>query len=404
MPHERPRLLQVQVQRALRHSPIVGILGQRQVGKTTLMEALVPDERYVSLDRAAQLDAARANPTAFLEQGSALLGVDECQLAPELFPALKERVRAHKKPGQFLLTGSVRFTSRKIIRESLTGRIVALELLPLCLAEVHGFEIGDAARFLRLPVTGMRKLAKERLALVSESRVDEYLRKGGLPGICFFRDPEVRSERFDAQLDTLLRRDIRLVLETSLPYEKIVRALQFLAMNQGKPLAFSELGRFSRISAPSLRKLIPAFEALFLIRRVETMADRRKAQFFLEDQGMATFLAPARETEDDMLRFVFSQCLAQLKYGPARQGQRGRGTIRSYETRGGARVPLVLDVSGELTALIPVALEAPDATAIASARSFLRRHPGAVAAILTRGIDLVPLGSRIFSVPYRAIL
>ncbi|MDZ4678454.1 MAG: AAA family ATPase [Oligoflexia bacterium] len=398
MAHQRQRLLQAQILKSIKHSPIVGIVGQRQTGKTTLTESLVSGERYVSLDQAVQLAAARTNPEAFLDRGTTLFGIDECQLAPELFPALKEAVRVLKKPGRFLLTGSVRFTSRKIIRESLTGRIVTHELLPLCIAELNDYKLGDVVNFLRLSLSEMQKICKNKIQLISEKSVADYLLKGGLPGICFFRDPHVRAERFNAHLDTLLRRDIQLVLETTLPFEKLFKTMQYFAFNQGKPLSISELSRFTRISAPSLRKLVPALEALFLIRRIETIGDRKKEIFFLEDQGMASFLTPRIDAEVDLLRFVFSQCLAQIKY------LHPHSSIRSYETRGGARVPLVLDVSGKMTGLIPTTLETPDTTAIASAESFLRRNPKAVVAILTRGKVVVPLSSKIIIVPYRAIV
>src|SRR5882762_1273074 len=102
MPHSRKRLLKERIRMAMKHSPIVGILGQRQTGKTTLLESLVSSEDYVSLDKAIHLNAAKTHPESFIDRTSNVLGIDECQLAPELFPALKERVRSLKKPGQFL--------------------------------------------------------------------------------------------------------------------------------------------------------------------------------------------------------------------------------------------------------------------------------------------------------------
>ena len=402
MPHERKRLLRDKIEATLRHSSIVGILGQRQTGKTTLMEGLVPAEHYVSLDQAAQLDAAERSPEVFLERGSRLFGIDECQLAPGLFPALKEKVRRSKKLGQYLLTGSVRFTSRKLIRESLTGRIVSHELLPLCLAELHEFELGDVAKLLRTPISRMQTEAHERLRLISEKTTRDFLVKGGLPGICFFREATVRDERFAAHLDTLLQRDLDLLFETTLPADKLRKALRFIAQMQGKPLVFSELSRESRISLPALQRLIPAFEALFLIRRVPTLGDRKKDRFFLEDQGMATFLATggvAGGDETDLLRLIFSQCLAQVKYLYG-----GHASIQSFETRGGASVPLVLDVNGEKTGLIVLARETPDAKAVAAAESFLRRFPKAVVGILTTGRDVMPLSQKIRILPYRAAI
>ena len=135
MAHERIRHASDRLKRLLGFSPIVGIFGHRQVGKTTLLSRHV--RSYATLDLRAQLDRAEADPQAFVSSATEYpFGIDEAQLAPALFPALKEHVRVHRRPGQFILSGSVRFTSRKAIRESLTGRIVHLELLPFTQAEI----------------------------------------------------------------------------------------------------------------------------------------------------------------------------------------------------------------------------------------------------------------------------
>ena len=126
MPHLRNRYVQDLIRKAKAHSPLIGILGHRQVGKTTVLESMC--KAYVTLDVRSQLILANENPEEFLKLNSKYFqGIDECQLSPDLFPALKEHVRKNKSPGQYLLSGSVRFTSRNAIRESLTGRIINFE-------------------------------------------------------------------------------------------------------------------------------------------------------------------------------------------------------------------------------------------------------------------------------------
>ena len=122
MVHLRTRFATRHLEDALAFSPLVGVLGQRQVGKTTLVESLVKSH-YVSFDDETTKTAAELAPKQFLEQFNTLSAIDECQKVPSIFPALKLRVQKDKRPGQFLLTGSVRFTSRKAIQESLTGRV-----------------------------------------------------------------------------------------------------------------------------------------------------------------------------------------------------------------------------------------------------------------------------------------
>ena len=112
------------------------------MGKTTLIEEAAG--AYVSLDDQDARSRATLDPKTFLRKeisrspAGRPAGLDESQWVPELFPALKEHVRVHKRPGQFLISGSVRFYSRLAIRESLTGRIVNTELLPFSVAELEG--------------------------------------------------------------------------------------------------------------------------------------------------------------------------------------------------------------------------------------------------------------------------
>jgi len=82
----------------LKFSPIVGILGHRQVGKTTIASEL--GTSYFRLDLRQTLLRLERDPIGFLEAntGSPLV-IDECQSSPDLFPALKEFVRINKKPG-----------------------------------------------------------------------------------------------------------------------------------------------------------------------------------------------------------------------------------------------------------------------------------------------------------------
>jgi uncharacterized protein len=398
MPHERSRFLSDKIKSSLKHSPIVGVVGQRQVGKTTLIETFVTPETYFSLDQPTHRNTALNHPEHFIDRDT-LTAIDECQMAPELFPALKERIRTYKKPGQFLLSGSIRFTSRKVIRESLTGRIVTHELLPMSMAELNKLSSLSIFDLITAPIHKIEKQINPFAMKLKFEQINEYLLCGGLPGICFYRDRAVRDERFGAHIDTLLQRDIQLVYETSLPQEKLWKLLRTLARIQGRPISSTELSRETRISRPTLEYLLPAFEALFLIRRIGSIGDRKKDRFYLEDQGMATFLYPLRDPELDLTRFAWSQLFAQtkLKYG-------AQATFESFETRSGVSVPIVIDINGEKTGFVPIAMESPNSNAQNAAESFLRHSPKGQVVILTTGRTITSLSKNIRVLPIGAVL
>jgi len=168
MPHIRQRYVTNLIEKAKLLSPIVGLLGHRQVGKTTVLELLA--NSYSTLDSKSLLDMANKFPEEFLvNHHSGFQAIDECQLAPALFPALKEWVRKKKQPGQFLLSGSVRFTSRKLIQESLTGRIVNFELLPLSVSEIAQLELPQTLKMIMTKLT-IEKAASALLSIENSNK------------------------------------------------------------------------------------------------------------------------------------------------------------------------------------------------------------------------------------------
>ncbi|MCL2180338.1 MAG: ATP-binding protein [Treponema sp.] len=114
------------------------LTGQRQVGKTTVMENLAKGKRsYVTLDDPRYRGLAQSDPELFLEENPPPVLIDEAQYAPELFPFIKMYVDTHKnQKGAFWLTGSQKYKLMQGINESLAGRIVILELLGLSLREI----------------------------------------------------------------------------------------------------------------------------------------------------------------------------------------------------------------------------------------------------------------------------
>lgn len=114
------------VRTLLRDFPVVGILGARQVGKTTLAKQIsegfgAPVERFDLEDPA---DLARLDdPGLALADLRGLVIIDEIQRRPNLFPVL--RVLADRRPRRvrFLVLGSASPELLRQSSESLAGRI-----------------------------------------------------------------------------------------------------------------------------------------------------------------------------------------------------------------------------------------------------------------------------------------
>jgi predicted AAA+ superfamily ATPase len=93
---------------------------------------------FVSLDLPTEAEQAEREPQSFLQRHQPPVIIDEVQYAPGLFRYLKVAVDASRnRNGQFLLTGSQKFTLMKSVSESLAGRADIAELETLSLAEIR---------------------------------------------------------------------------------------------------------------------------------------------------------------------------------------------------------------------------------------------------------------------------
>jgi hypothetical protein len=117
--------------------PAVALLGARQVGKTTLAQAIAQNRPSTYLDLEAPEDLVKlSDPTTFLSQHSnELVILDEIQRAPDLFMVLRGLIdknrRAGRKGEQFLFLGSASMDLLRQSSESLAGRISYIEMTGL---------------------------------------------------------------------------------------------------------------------------------------------------------------------------------------------------------------------------------------------------------------------------------
>jgi uncharacterized protein len=211
------RELQALIERRLRQTPAVVMLGPRQVGKTTLaaaIAALHPSAMLLDLERASDRAALQQPELFFAAHRDHLLILDEVQLAPELFAALRPEIDADRRAGRFLLLGSASGDFLRQSGESLAGRVSYVELTPLLAAEVPVAELADLQRL--------------------------WLR-GGFPLSYLAADEEASYAWRQNFIRTFLQRDLP-GLGVRVPTETVRRFWQMLAHLQGQLFNASQLG------------------------------------------------------------------------------------------------------------------------------------------------------------------
>lgn len=136
-----PRLIAEELRAKLQRYPAVGLIGPRQVGKTTLALSLAGQIqkplRYFDLERLEDYQRLQSDPAFFLKQyESECVVIDEVQRLPGLFAELRALIDQNRTPGRFLLLGSASPLLMRYTADSLAGRIAYLNLHPLLQAEL----------------------------------------------------------------------------------------------------------------------------------------------------------------------------------------------------------------------------------------------------------------------------
>jgi uncharacterized protein len=122
--------------------PVTGIIGPRQVGKTTLAKLVSKDSHSLYIDLENPTERAQLNdPIFFLSQfEDRCVILDEIQFMPALFTSLRSLVDTKRKPGRFIVLGSATPEIIQNSAETLAGRIGYISLSPFLLREVNEIE------------------------------------------------------------------------------------------------------------------------------------------------------------------------------------------------------------------------------------------------------------------------
>lgn len=317
----------------IEHSPAVGLLGPRQVGKTTLALEIGEARPSLYLDLESPADRAKlADAGRYLaEHENELVILDEVHRAPEIFQTLRGLIdqgrRRGKKGGRFLLLGSASVDLLKQSGESLAGRISYLELAPFDAMEVGG------------------------------EKLDRLWVRGGFPSSFLATSDRFSMDWREDFIRTYLERDVP-QFGSRIPAETLRRFWTMLAHHQAGLHNAATLAQGLGVDGKTVARYLDLLIDLLLVRRLPAWHHNvgkrlvKAPKVFVRDSGIVHALLGLGSKE---------QLLGHPVIGPSWESfvietllvQAPRGTeAHFYRTAAGAEIDLVLALpGGELWAI-----------------------------------------------------
>jgi uncharacterized protein len=260
------RTIQSSVEQALTFFPAIGIIGPRQVGKTTLVKIVQNQISLPTIFLDLERDSDRqklAEPELFLQQHSdKCVIIDEIQILPTLLPLLRWSIDQNRRSARFILTSSASPDIIKNNTETLAGRIAYFELMPFSLVEIQSIK-----------------------------NIYEHWFLGGFPDALLSPTPALSQMWRSNFIETYLQRDIRRI-GYDITVSAMERFLKIVATASGTLLNVDGIANSLGMSANTVKKYLDILEGSFLVRRLQPFYTNttkrlvRSPKVYIRDTGL----------------------------------------------------------------------------------------------------------------------
>jgi len=404
-----PRHLEAQLRAALADTPVVLVIGPRQVGKSTLVQQVIsarPGSTYLTLDDLTVHGAAQADPAGFIAGLTGTVAIDEIQRAPGLLLAIKAAVDRDRRPGRFVLTGSTNILALPTISDTLTGRIQVIRLRPLSQGELTGSREDFIDR-------AFDPVANFPAGLMSRAAIVDRIVAGGYPE-AVERGGDRRAAWFESYLTTIVQRDVR-DLSRIEDLAALPRLLTLLATRSAGLLNVADVSRSLGMPLSTVQRYLAILEAIMLVEPIPAWAANlgrrliRASKVGLVDSGLVAHLQGMTATrllaDADRLgplleSFVIEELRRQATWKTAPPGlshyrdAAGREVDAVLEQRDGTIVGIEVKASATV---VPADTRGLRALRTATGDRFVR------GIVLYSGDSVVPLGDRLVAMPISAL-
>ena len=296
------RHLEEQILKASKYYPVVMVCGQRQVGKSTMLNHIrEPERKYVTLDDGNARRLASTDPALFFETYGYPLLIDEFQRVPSILLEMKKLIDrkaldGEDNSGMFWLTGSQKFKMMQDVSESLAGRAAVFDMASLSAAEIEG----RPAQQFHPDLQSLR----ERLTHSKKKSIHdiyEDIFRGGMPKL---RATDLDRDRFYMDyINTYIERDIKDLAQVG-KLNEFYDFLVYMAARTGQELKYDDIADSIGVSAPTAKAWVSILErsgVIYILRPYYSNITKRLVKtpkVYFMDTGLAAYLCrwPNAET------------------------------------------------------------------------------------------------------------
>ena len=269
------------------------IEGPKWCGKTTTAEQV--SKSTLSVDDPSTVNTnkilSEIDPERLLTGDHPRL-LDEWQVAPKLWDAVRHHVDRHKGQGQCILTGSSVPADISETIHSGTGRFGWLVMRPMSLYE-SGDSTGDvslASLFESQPISGCSNLDLDRLTFL--------ICRGGWPESVDMDDDVALDQAFD-YIDAVIRNDMSRVDNIRRDPQKVRMLLRSYARNQGTQISQASISAdissndTEGVSEETVSEYLQALRKLYVIEDMKAWNPNLRSKTAIRTSDTRYFVDPS---------------------------------------------------------------------------------------------------------------
>lgn len=342
------------------------IEGPKWCGKTTTAEQFASSILYMDdpLNKEQNISMSDINPKRLLN-GSTPRLIDEWQIAPKLWDAIRFEVDHRQELGQFILTGSAVPPDTKEITHSGTGRFTWLTMRPMSL-----YESGDSNGEVSLHDIFEGKQDIDAQSTLSIDRLTFLIARGGWPLSLEMKDSIALEQAFD-YIDAVVHSDINRVDNIQKNPEKIKRLMRSYARNQGSQVPNTQIALDissnddSPINEETVASYINALKKIFVIEDMPAWNPNLRSKTAIRSSDTRYFVDPSiacaslgigpNDLLNDLKTFGFlfeTLCVRDLRV----YAQSLNGEVYHYRDKDGQEIDAVIHLRNGKYGLIEIKL------------------------------------------------